>query len=226
MIHAQNEAELTLQWTLTSAAARHCIALGYHREDCIAQLPPGESEAVRRIFWQVYLHDKNLSLRLGKTSVIQDFDVDILQVPISTDARRAPWDRAFVACTQFAQISGNLYERLYSSSARRLSLEERRRVVSILEASLTQWYDEWNRIDSTGAVDKNLLDRTFEPMHIIYYSTLALLYRGETTSNSNSTSDISQRCFEAARQGLQAHLAYSARLPSSEPRISSTYSLW
>lgn len=223
MIHAHNEAELSLQWTLTSAAARHCIALGYHREEGLAQFPAQEAETVRRIFWQIYTCDKNLSLRLGKASTIQDFDTDIRQVPISEDPKRAPWDLAFVACTKLAHLQGCLYEGLYSSAARKHTKEERSEVVSSLAARLAQWYEDWLHINSSAAFDRTLLERTFEPMHIVYYSVLTLLYRGETMSNS--ASEISPRCFEAARQGLQAHLAYYPKIVSSGSQVSS-YLFW
>lgn len=223
MIHAHNEAELSLQWTLTSAAARHCIALGYHREEGLAHFPTQEAETIRRIFWQIYICDKNLSLRLGKASTIQDFDTDIRQVPISEDPKRAPWDLAFVACTNLAHLQGCLYEGIYSSAARKHTQEERCGVVSVLSAKLAHWYDEWLHINSSDAFDKTLLERTFEPMHIVYYSVLTLLYRGETMSNS--ASEISSRCFEAARQGLQAHLAYYPKIVSSGSLVSS-YLFW
>lgn len=223
MIHAHNEAELSLQWTLTSAAARHCIALGYHREEGLAQFSMQEAETIRRIFWQIYICDKNLSLRLGKASTIQDFDTDIRQVPISEDPKRAPWDLAFVACTNLAHLQGCLYEGLYSSAARKHTQEERRGVVSVLSAKLAHWYDDWLHINSSDAFDKTLLERTFEPMHIVYYSVLTLLYRGETMSNS--ASEISSRCFEAARQGLHAHLAYYPKIVSSGSQVSS-YLFW
>ena len=214
---------MSLQWTLTSAAARHCIALGYHREEGLQQFPPEEAETIRRIFWQIYISDKNLSLRLGKPSTIQDYDTDIRQVPISEDPNRAPWDRAFVACTNLSHLQGCLYEGLYSSAARKHTKEQRSEVVSVLAARLAQWYDDWLRIDSTAAFNRTLLERTFEPMHIIYYSVLTLLYRGETMSNS--ASEISPRCFEAARQGLRAHLDYYPKIVSSGSQVSS-YLLW
>lgn len=223
MIHAQNEAELSLQWTLTSAAARHWIALGYHREAGLEQFSTQEAETVRRIFWQIYICDKNLSLRLGKASTIQDFDTDIRQVPISEDPKRAPWDLAFVACINLAHLQGCLYEGLYSAAARKHTNEERHEVVSVLAAKLAQWYDDWLNINSSAAFDKSLLAQTFEPMHIVYYSVLTLLYRGETMSNS--ASEISPRCFEAARQELQAHLAYYPKIVSSGSQVSS-YLLW
>lgn len=225
MIHAQNEAELSLQWTLTSAAARHCIALGYHREEGLEQFPAYEAETVRRMFWQIYISDKNLSLRLGKPSTIQDFDTDIRQVPISEDPKRAPWDLAFVAFTNLAHLQGCLYEGLYSSAARNHTKEERCEVVSTLEAKLAQWHDNWLHINSSAGTvfDKGLLKETFEPMHIVYYSVLTMLYRGETMSNS--ASEISARCFGAARQGLQAHLAYYPKIASSGYKVSS-YLLW
>lgn len=149
--------------------------------------------------------------------------MDVGPVPISEEPGRAPWDIAFVACTKLAHLQGCLYEGLYSASAKKHTKKERCEVVSALAAKLAQWYDEWLHINSAAAVDRTWLERTFEPMHVIYYSVLTLLYRGEAMSNS--TSEISPRCFEAARQGLQAHLNYYPKIASSGPQVAS-YLLW
>lgn len=68
-------ADINAAWTLTSTAARLCQSLGYHR-----LLPDrsGDNEVyVKRamLFWSVYFIDKSLSLRLGRASSLQDFDI-------------------------------------------------------------------------------------------------------------------------------------------------------
>ncbi|KAF5009962.1 hypothetical protein FDECE_3869 [Fusarium decemcellulare] len=136
MGHAQNEAKLPLQWTMTSVAARHCLALGYHREDRLAQLSPLKAERARRLFWSVYTSDKNVSSQLGRTSVIQDYDLDTRMWPVSKEASRAPWDQASVAFVEFSRIQGHIYEALYSVSANSLDSAGRAHIVSKLADSL------------------------------------------------------------------------------------------
>lgn len=183
-----------------------------------------DSEAIRRVFWQIYIFDKSLSLRLGKPSAIPEFDSDLRHVPISEDTSRAPWDNALVECSQFARLQGCIYDQLYSSEAKKLNETERNVVVSDLSARLSRWYEGWCRIDSSHVFSQTSFKNTFDPMHVVYYSTMTLLYRGATTAKSPL--DISPRCFEAAQQGLQAHLAYYSSLNSSGTRCFSSYSLW
>ena len=179
---------------------------------------------IRRVFWQIYIYDKNLSLRLGKPSAIPDFDLDLQHIPISEDIRRAPWDNALVECSKFAHLQGCIYDRLYSSGARKLNDIERQDVIHDLSTRLSRWYNGWCRIDSSHVFDQALFKNTFDPMHVVYYSAMTLLYRGATTARAPL--DISPCCFETARRGLQAHLAYYSSLDSSGKRWYSPYSHW
>jgi hypothetical protein len=95
---------LSLQWSLTTAAAGHCLTLGYHREKRLLQLPSPKAERARRTFWHIYMADKNLSQRLGRASTIQDWDVDAKPCAISSDPRQAPWDLAFKSFIEMGRI--------------------------------------------------------------------------------------------------------------------------
>ncbi|RSL41279.1 hypothetical protein CEP54_015874 [Fusarium duplospermum] len=85
LVNAQMEGNLALHASLTSIAARHCLALGYHREERIVHLPPIEAQRARRLFWTIFMFDKNLSLRLGRAPIIQDYNVDVKQCVSSQD---------------------------------------------------------------------------------------------------------------------------------------------
>ncbi|EWY79799.1 hypothetical protein FOYG_17088 [Fusarium oxysporum NRRL 32931] len=223
MSHAQNEAKLPLQWTLTSVAARHCLALGYHREDRLIQLPPWKAQRARRLFWHIYTSDKNLSSRLGRSSVIQDYDLDTKFSAISSDPGRAPWDQATIAFVELSQLQGRIYEALYSASANMLDSSARSQIISSLADKLVQWYNGWVQIDSSCAHQRERFNSIFEPVDIVYYSVLTLLHRG---ASSQSMLDISAACLEAAYQCLNAHLAYLSRNQPLLPYILPGYTIW
>ncbi|KAJ3545847.1 hypothetical protein NM208_g2307 [Fusarium decemcellulare] len=224
MNHAQNEAKLPLQWTLTSVAARHCLALSYHREDRLAQLPPRKAERARRLFWRVYISDKIVSSQLGRTSVIQDYDLDTQLCPVSKEASRAPWDQASVAFVEYSRIQGHIYEALYSVSANNLDSAGRTHIVSKLAERLDKWHDSWTRIDHSQAHHREIFENTFGPVEIVYYSVLTLLHRGATSSKSMV--NISPACLQAAYQCLNAHLAYSSSLKIPPAYILPGYAIW
>ncbi|KAF5004106.1 hypothetical protein FDECE_9379 [Fusarium decemcellulare] len=224
MIHAQSSTKLSLQSSLASTAARHCLALGYHREDRVSQLPQLEAQRVRRLFWHIYVVEQNLSSRLGRASTFPDFDIDVKPCSISRDPGQAPWDLAFNMFVEFARIVGKIYECLYSASARKLEAKAKKEVTADLELQLIHWHDNWVRVDSSNAYGKDAFDETFAPANIVYFSFLTLLHRG--TTQSGSPQDISPACFDAAHQGLTAHLTYFPRLTSLGHPALQTYAYW
>ncbi|KAJ3533790.1 hypothetical protein NM208_g7824 [Fusarium decemcellulare] len=224
MIHAQSNIKLSLQSSLASTAARHCLALGYHREDRVSQLPQLEAQRVRRLFWHIYVLEQNLSSRLGRASTFPDFDIDVKPCSISRDPGQAPWDLAFNMFVEFARIVGKIYQCLYSASARKLDVKAKKDVTADLELQLIHWHDNWARLDSSNAYGKDAFDETFAPANIVYFSFLTLLHRG--TTQSGSPRDISPACFDAAQQGLKAHLTYFPRLTSLGHPALQTYAYW
>jgi hypothetical protein len=224
MINAQKKAQLPLQWSLTSTAAKHCLTLGYHREDRLASLPSLEGDRIRWLFWHVYVSDKNLSSRLGRTSTIQDFDVDTRHRIISNDLGKMPWEYAFNSFIELSRLQGQIYESLYSASATKRGQAERLSIASHLESQLTHWYGDWTGQRSNLAYAKERFDMVFGPASIIYFSILTLLHRG--TTMSTSAHDISPACFDAAQQGLKAHMKYYPRLASSGPQALTSYAGW
>ncbi|KAI8716839.1 Fungal-trans domain-containing protein [Fusarium sp. LHS14.1] len=207
-----------------ACSARHCLVLGYHREHRVSRLPSAEASSVRRLFWHIYIADKNLSSRLGRTSIIQDLDVDTGLNAVSDEPGRTPWDQAFVSFVEFARIQGKIYDSLYSPAAKKSQPESRVVVAFDLESQLSAWHANWTKIDFSEAFDYESFAATFGPADIIYYSSLTLIHRG--TASSGSAQDISPACYEAAHQGLQAHLNYYPRLSCSADHVLSNYAFW
>ncbi|KAK0377622.1 hypothetical protein CLIM01_05022 [Colletotrichum limetticola] len=223
-LKAQQDGNLPLQWSLMSAAARHVLALGYHRRGKLAALPNQEARRARRLFWHVYFADRGLTLTQGKAPVIQDIDVDVEPFEIIQTPERKPWDTSFSAFIEFGRIQCKIYEKLYSPAASRSTEEERRAVAVHLAKRLSTWYESWRSVDYSLAYRVELFQFTFDALEVVYYSILTLIHRG--ASSSNAASAITEECFEAARKGLTAHATAYPRSASGGYASLFTYAVW
>lgn len=170
------------------------------------------------------MSELGLTLRLGRAPVIQDYDVDAPLPAMSRDPLEVPWDESLRAFVKFSRLQGRIYRKLYSPRASSYSAQERQRNVAELAEGLHQWYGEWKQIDMTKAHYSYVFQRMFMALDVIYYSVLTLLYRGSTASNSPA--DISEECFVAARQGLEAHLRIFPNAASRGKESVSYYGVW
>lgn len=223
-LRAQQDEDSPLQWSVVSAAARHVLALGYNRKARLDAMPPHESPRARRLFWHIYFVDRGFTLSQGKAPIIQDMDVDVDPLEISQRPHRRPWDMVFSAFIELSRIQLRIYEKLYSPSASRASDEERRAVVGCLSSMLSQWYVVWRNIDYAHACRQDLFEFSLAAIDVVYYSILTLTHRG--ASSSNSASDITPQCFEAARKELIAHTTAYPRFSSGGYASSFSYSIW
>lgn len=129
-----------LCWSLLSQAARLSQAIGLHRRNSNhAGLSKSDIQERRCIFWNVYVLDKCLSLTFGRSTCLPDFDCD---VELPEDDESSPYFRNFIALIALAKIQSNIYVRLYSASAVRLTEGERERNILELDAELRKWWDE------------------------------------------------------------------------------------
>lgn len=71
--------------------------------------------------------DKSLSIRLGRGSTIQDYDISIGMpiVPLAGDPGLRAWTRLHIIWIKVASIQGRVYEQLYSPGALRRDINER-----------------------------------------------------------------------------------------------------
>lgn len=68
------------------------------------------------LFWSIYCLDKALSLRLGRSSSIQDYDIS-LPMTFEASAVAEPWKTIHKLWIRLARIQGKVYELLYSPAA-------------------------------------------------------------------------------------------------------------
>ncbi|KAG9664742.1 putative C6 transcription factor, partial [Aureobasidium melanogenum] len=203
-IKAQEECKLSLSWTFLSAAATMCHTLGFHRKSSLAHEDQESADIKRHLFWQLYMLDKNLSLNLGRGSNFPDADIDAEFYTPSTNPAQRPWDLMSLATILFAKLQGQVYDKLYSASAMNSSLEERSRVVDELSSQVNALRNQLLSIDFTGAHYQERLIGMAQAADFVCYSVLTVIYRAQPLTSS--TTEISPRCYEAARLGLENHL--------------------
>lgn len=129
-------------------ALRLVHQLGLHTRESMANLDSNAALERRRVFWIAYILDRDISMRTKQPPIQREMDID-LEWP-SAD----PQDGAGVFITadgissfnfffsrvQLAQIQGEIYEAMYSTSCRRLSSHEKLEKVAVLRYRLDDWF--------------------------------------------------------------------------------------
>lgn len=130
-----------LAWKLSTQAASMSQVLGYHR---IATMrSDSEDERNRKVFffWIIYTLERGFSIRLGRSSTIQDHDITVPLPPYITGFPREFSDimRYWV---EVSRVQGVAVQQLYSPAALLDTREERQRRASVLYSTLDR---EWHR---------------------------------------------------------------------------------
>lgn len=138
----------SLAWTLSARAASMCISLGFHQIDSMRNDPPDLRDTKMAVFFGVYTLDKSLSLRLGRSSTIQDWDMSL---PLPHMNVEDIWEKMFAIWIAMSTVQGRIYEELYSPKALLQSPEERAQ-------SARQLVDEMNKINAERDKVRNVAD--------------------------------------------------------------------
>lgn len=144
----------SLCWVMISTAAGLCQHLGYHRINTMANDTPDERNSKIHIFWMIYMFDKTLSLRLGRASVIQDWDISLPFLLAGEQPTSRPDGSQMLAYwIKVARVQGQIYEKLFCPAAFLRSSEDRTRTaIELVDAMNQAWYErgEATVIDFTG----------------------------------------------------------------------------
>ena len=209
------------------------------------KLPGDKAENIRRLFWTVYVFDKNASLLLGKASQIQDCEIDTRYPSLPLDPSLRPWDESFILGIKLASLQGRIYGDLYSAGAASKSSFERAETISRISSSMEQWRVELEsvseiqlqnseyctyggltsfQIDDTGVNNQQVFALTRGNWDIMYYSTLTSLFRA--SSPPGTSTEISSSCFQSARLSLQSHLRCFPQYQEAKLLSESDYVNW
>ena len=210
--------KFSLAWKLNSAVADMCRTLGWHRLRT-EQLDARDTKPA--MFWFCYAMDKGLSLRFGRNSIFQDWDISI---PRSSGILEGPWKNAFKLWIESASIQGEAYEQLYSPAALNRPPENRLATAKHLSDKLkSHWKDvetvamifrQHNNV-RVGQEVADTMDREWRTLSVNmmlqagevgYWTSLCLVYRA-IPSGSDLAGTYNANGIEAARMAFKCHEA-------------------
>lgn len=216
----------SLCWSLTSAAIGLAQSLGYHRADSPCPDPalrPRRSFA----FGSLYILDKSLSLRLGRASTIQDFDVTV-EFPgypsMSGHPSEKIWTSLMSTWISFASIQGRIYEKLYSPAALNASAETRKANAMELAQETEELRETWNKVD-VDSIDREkglyYAQAVRQADYVSHLATLTLIHRA-----ASSTAQPTEQCIEYARRTIDAHQDACTRYRDTDVDLWDGYIHW
>lgn len=260
--YAVEIAKLTLAWHLNTSAALMCQALGYHRlpvnfspsdspspssasaSSSTAPNPPSSSssssdaslnDTKSGLFWFTYMLDKGLSLRFGRSSVIQDYDITLPKAISPQMNLSDPWKVVLNLWILQAELTGKVYEHLYSPTALAKPLEVRvvaartlAEEIKVLARESDTLYrrvkENQNQGQAQGTTSGNgkakppgsapvgfyTMDVVLKSDEVWYWSSLALVYRtipasGDGVNGNGNGNSLNMECIEAARNAINTH---------------------
>lgn len=196
----------SLAWLLTERAANMCRTLGLHQEHTLRGDTPGLRRTKALVFWSAYMLDKGLSLRLGRASVLQDYDIGVPSVLERTALGGGDGeDRGGVAGSghstailglwiKHAEVQGRIYQRLYSPGALRQAEPTRAAQVRAVVADLQVLLRETQKLRDEAAARARGGDRDAQMLALIlqsdevgYWSSAALAYRALPPSANDAS---------------------------------------
>ncbi|OBW64427.1 MAG: Uncharacterized protein AUREO_055090 [Aureobasidium pullulans] len=219
-------ADVNAAWIMTSSAARLCQSLGWHRltpERC------GGDEKYHRkavLFWSVYFIDKSLSLRLGRASAMQDYDISTSLKDLCGvwDRQEGGHHKMFAGWVELsiemASLQGVIYDRLYSPGSTK-SLSERQKVGQDLIIKIHEILVLNNKCFGNGDWLLEYTDFYKESGDVVLYSLFTLVYRAMP-----DVSNAHQLSLQAARSTMQVHYSCSKKVEAMGAGVKIEYMTW
>lgn len=191
-------------------AAQLCQTGGFHRSETLKYDPPATAKLKRILFWHVYTLDKGLGLRLGRSPVIHECDIDIPRVFEFDGLGQEDSSTIPTLWIKMSYLQSRIYEQLYSPSAlksppeelveraRALASECRKFEIEADEAR-NQTYDYLKAVNSSDLVDLFLRGDEVQ-----FQVTLTLVYR-VIPAPEGSISRFCDECLSTARKAMKVH---------------------
>lgn len=187
-LYLQGTANPQPSYFLIAAAVRISNSIGMHRRGNSFGLNSVEVEQRRRVFWIMYLLDKDMALRSGRPPCINDDDISV-ELPdedpaddIGNIMLKNGKDKCnlFRLMATFSVIESKVYMQLYSAKAARQSDGELLNTIGDLDKELEEWKEtvplEY-RPDSEIDLNQGPLVLHLVMLHFAYYNCLTTIHR-------------------------------------------------
>ncbi|ENH68143.1 hypothetical protein FOC1_g10003772 [Fusarium oxysporum f. sp. cubense race 1] len=209
-------------WNFIATASHLSQTLGMHSKIAMARDPPDIRMGKIRIFWLVYVQEKGLSLRLGRSSTIHDGDITI-SVPGLESRPGIGYFGQLDKMKELAYLQGKIFDQLYSSAAlaqpRNVRTTRARSLASELEKHMNRmlpsdvclqklYQDAMRQATSTEFV-KAFLCTT----KVLHLSLFCLIYRAIPAETNQGTA-LGRECIDSAHKALEAHKEWQALIHS------------
>ncbi|KAH0607021.1 uncharacterized protein H6S33_003009 [Morchella sextelata] len=187
-LYLQGTANPQPSYFLIAAAVRISNSIGMHRRGNSFGLNSVEVEQRRRVFWIMYLLDKDMALRSGRPPCINDDDISV-ELPdedpaddIGNIMLKNGKDKCnlFRLMATFSVIESKVYMQLYSAKAARQSDGELLNTIGDLDKELEEWKESVPleyRPDSEIDLNQGPLVLHLVMLHFAYYNCLTTIHR-------------------------------------------------
>ncbi|KAJ5325180.1 uncharacterized protein N7506_008282 [Penicillium brevicompactum] len=201
-VHVSNA---SLAGVLANSAYQSSYSLGLHKQ------PPDGPKQEQCLFWMIYFLEKTLSVRLGRSSIILEHDIE---TPSAKHFRTEnPHFSAYAYHTvQVAGLAGRIHEQLYSPKALSASDETRTHRALELSQELHGYHAQARNAnqfwaESTSNIhEKDQIEFTTASDEVMRLSMLTLIYRAMPQGPGSRTT-FGPECITSARCALESHQA-------------------
>ncbi|KAJ4269932.1 hypothetical protein NW762_001603 [Fusarium torreyae] len=132
-----------VHWWL-AAAIRSAQCMGYHRSTSNAQMPPQEKSRWKRIWWCLYIRDRQVSISTGTPMAINDLDHDVEELTVQDFPDEAPETAQYIISqVELNKTVARLYFLHCSPSRLHLSRDStvRQKAMQDIHTSMQSWLD-------------------------------------------------------------------------------------
>ncbi|KAJ4180911.1 hypothetical protein NW755_011446 [Fusarium falciforme] len=110
-LYAVHMSRPTVAWFLNSTAANICQIAGFHRHQQSASETPA-AKLKSALFWQTYINDRALALRLHRAPMIQGYDISIPRAFSFEGPMGLEMSGVALMWLKMAAVQGQVYEKL------------------------------------------------------------------------------------------------------------------
>ncbi|KAE8353699.1 hypothetical protein BDV28DRAFT_156789 [Aspergillus coremiiformis] len=196
----------SVAWSFITTASQLCQTLGLHNAQTLNTDSPEVKTQKIQLFWAVYVMEKALSLRLGRSSTFRDEDITAprLTVDQCMESMLIPkW-------IDLAVFQGKTYDQIYSPSALLQPVDTRiaRARTLVVELKKTMdCEDEAEKRYNAGrrlALGDSLDEIIRRSDRVCNLSLLSLIYRAIPPKKPSGTA-FCDECIATAREALKEH---------------------